>query len=662
MASFESREIRTILTTKNQGQRELSRFRGGLDGVTRAARMMGIGLGAAGLAAFARSVADASMRMESMQNALKAVTGSTEGAAAEIGFVREEAERLGLDLETAADSYTKLAAASKGTAIAGEETRDIFAAVAEASTVLGLSAADTTGALTAIGQMMSKGNVQAEELRGQLGERIPGAFQLAARAMDVTTQQLNDMLDQGKVLADDFLPRFARELRATYAEALPEAVNSSRASMNRLQTAIFGLKTEIGDSGFMASMNEGMNRTAEILGSQEMKTGIRAFGDFVGVISDNGQVLTDVLDGMAYAFKDVRDHIRDIKSDLSPILENKLVQFLIEKGPRNALPPGMAALSAYGEARRLIDSPEGAVARGGTRVAIGSDTAGFGGYAGSGAGGSGAEDGPEAAIEAMRERRFNQRRLEAQWDEEDRAANQTAYERRWRIQAEQEQALLELKKESAFELRMFTMEQQNEQREFEEEQTLIKLERLKREEEERARIISEGETYVMNMRRGNIGMALGLMQQFAGESKAIAIAGLAIQKGLAISETYINTQSAAAAALAPPPLGLGPALGEPLAAAIETQGYIRMGLIAATGLMDGARIAGSKSSGFGYGGGTPNSPIVTQTPAPSGPQDITIRLITDAKGAFTAEAVEETLIPHLNRANRRGVKIIVETQ
>ena len=44
--------------------------------------------------------------------------------------------------------------------------------------------------MLALAQMASKGTVQAEELRGQLGERLPGAFKIAAAAMGVTQAEL----------------------------------------------------------------------------------------------------------------------------------------------------------------------------------------------------------------------------------------------------------------------------------------------------------------------------------------------------------------------------------------------------------------------------------------------------------------------------------------
>jgi tape measure domain-containing protein len=54
------------------------------------------------------------------------------------------------------------------------------------SSALGLSVDDQRGIFKALEQMLSKGNVQAEELRGQLGERLPGAIYFSAKALGVT--------------------------------------------------------------------------------------------------------------------------------------------------------------------------------------------------------------------------------------------------------------------------------------------------------------------------------------------------------------------------------------------------------------------------------------------------------------------------------------------
>lgn len=202
--------------------------------------------GSLGLGMLIKSTADAAVQFQKFESGLRAATGSAGQAKRELEFVRSEAKRLGIDVVSAAESFTKLAASARGTALAGAEARNIFSAVSEASRVLGLSAEQTGGALTAIEQMISKGKVSAEELRGQLGERLPGAFQIAARAIGVTTQELDKMLSDGKLLAEDFLPAFAKEVTKTFATELPNAVNLAQAEFARFNNAMFDLKTTVG--------------------------------------------------------------------------------------------------------------------------------------------------------------------------------------------------------------------------------------------------------------------------------------------------------------------------------------------------------------------------------------------------------------------------------
>ncbi len=191
---------------------------------------------------------EAGKAAERLRNSFEAAAGSIHKGGAEQAYARAEAQRLGLDLLSTSQAYLKLTASAKGTALEGENTRAIFSSVAGAGRALGLSADEMSGALLAISQMMSKGTVNAEELRGQLSERLPGSFQIAARAMGVSTAELGKMLEKGEVVADDFLPRFAAELEKTFP-AGEKAVSGLTAETERLKTAWFGLKTTVMDTG-----------------------------------------------------------------------------------------------------------------------------------------------------------------------------------------------------------------------------------------------------------------------------------------------------------------------------------------------------------------------------------------------------------------------------
>lgn len=212
------------------------------------------------------AVIDAALANERLNSSLKVGLGSQQAATQELKFLREEADRLGLQFASAAEQYAKLTAASKGTELQGQKTRDIFLAVAKASTVLGLSTDQTGGALLAIEQMISKGTVSAEELRGQLGERLPGAFQLAARAIGVTTQELGTMLQKGEITAEQLLPALAAELEKTYGAQAQASAEGLNAQINRLDNSFTDLKLAVGQAGIINLFSDGVVAATEFIG------------------------------------------------------------------------------------------------------------------------------------------------------------------------------------------------------------------------------------------------------------------------------------------------------------------------------------------------------------------------------------------------------------
>ncbi|ABE50952.1 tape measure protein [Methylobacillus flagellatus] len=200
---------------------------------------------------FTKQIVQANLNFEKYNNTLVYATGSQHLAAVEMDYITRTADQLGLNLEGAIVGYTKFSAATRGTSIEGEKTREVFESIAKASVVMRLSADETNGALLAISQMISKGTVQAEELRGQLGERLPGAFNVAARAMGVTTQELDKLLEDGAVVSDEFLPRFADELTRTLGDNPQSAASSAQAQLNRLSNAYLEFKRSLGESLIM---------------------------------------------------------------------------------------------------------------------------------------------------------------------------------------------------------------------------------------------------------------------------------------------------------------------------------------------------------------------------------------------------------------------------
>lgn len=143
----------------------------------------------------------------------------------------------GLNLFDTTQSYIKFRAAIGATNLSVEEGQSIFESFAKTSAILGLSQEQTNGVFLALEQMISKGKITTEELRRQLGERIPGAFNIMANALGVTVVQLDKMLRKGEVLSEEALPKMAREMEKTFGIENVTKVDTVVAAQERLNTA-----------------------------------------------------------------------------------------------------------------------------------------------------------------------------------------------------------------------------------------------------------------------------------------------------------------------------------------------------------------------------------------------------------------------------------------
>jgi len=201
-------------------------------------RALGIALTGFTAVQVLKQITQTGIAFEQMRLALNSISADSAEAAQRFTFVAGEAERLGVDIETAVQGYTRLAAATRGTNLEGAATARIFSAVSEASAKLSLSTADAAGVMRALTQIASKGTLSVEELRQQLGDRLPGAFQIAANAMGVTTAKLNEMLQKGEIASEDFLPKFADAMRSAFDTDSRTRIDTTAASFSRLVTEI----------------------------------------------------------------------------------------------------------------------------------------------------------------------------------------------------------------------------------------------------------------------------------------------------------------------------------------------------------------------------------------------------------------------------------------
>lgn len=173
--------------------------------------------------------------LQANTNALKVASGSTEQFGKNQEFLKSLTDRMPISIVAASEGLKMWTAATKTSKIAGDTARTMFEDVSVATASMGIDAETSKGIFLALSQMMSKGTVSAEELRGQLGERLPGAFALMASSMGVSEQRLGKMMEQGQVISEDVLPNFTRVLREEFGTGLAQSANSINAVTTRLE-------------------------------------------------------------------------------------------------------------------------------------------------------------------------------------------------------------------------------------------------------------------------------------------------------------------------------------------------------------------------------------------------------------------------------------------
>lgn len=231
------------------------------------------------------SVFDTQNQLIAAQNRFAVGFGGDRGAAAdELRFVRSAAEELKLPVEALIEDYSKFVAASRELNFTQSQLREIFLGVAKASVVNKLSVADTKGVYRALTQIMSKNQVMAEELRQQLGDRLPGAIAIMAKAAGKSTAELTKMMEQGR-LSGDILIKFGRELDNVYGSQVSAALESPRAKLNDFLNVLFDIRDEVAKSGFIDELTDQLGEIAEELKTEDVKNGLIGIAKAIGSIA-----------------------------------------------------------------------------------------------------------------------------------------------------------------------------------------------------------------------------------------------------------------------------------------------------------------------------------------------------------------------------------------
>ena len=146
-------------------------------------------------------------------------------------------DRFLIPISDGVRQFTKLKASVLGAGFSTGTAITAFEGIASAIIATGGSTEDLNGALLATSQVFSKGKVSAEELRGQIGERLAGAFTTFAKSIAKTPQELDDLLGKGQVSLKDFI-KFVEELGKKYGKTAEILAKAPENAGLRLEVAL----------------------------------------------------------------------------------------------------------------------------------------------------------------------------------------------------------------------------------------------------------------------------------------------------------------------------------------------------------------------------------------------------------------------------------------
>lgn len=223
--------------------KSVGNYKGALSGIGNLMGAFGISTGIYLAADLVKNIFETTKQLQSLDLALRMVSGSQSEFATNQIFLSNLAEQYGIEIQGLTKNFTEFWVASKGK-LEAEQIKAIFTSISKSVAVMGLSVEQQDSAFLALQQMMSKGTVQAEELKKQLGNALPGAVKAATMAyqalhpeLKVTEKLFMEQMKAGKILSAELLPELAKAYEKLYGIENVNRAETLAAAQNRLSNS-----------------------------------------------------------------------------------------------------------------------------------------------------------------------------------------------------------------------------------------------------------------------------------------------------------------------------------------------------------------------------------------------------------------------------------------
>jgi lambda family phage tail tape measure protein len=220
-----------------------------------AAAGAGIGAGASGLRQQAAGISDYVKELNLAKITLAQASTSQADFNRNLQIARQISTDYSVGLKETVNGYAQVSVAARANGLTVQQTEAIYRGVISASVAFGKSQEDLDAIVRATVQVLSKGKVSAEEMGGQIGERLPGAVAKFAQATGRSLPELAKDFEQGKVTIADFV-KFTEKQVNDYDEIAKIIGASPEKAGARLKLALDTAAENYG--GFFQNIGAGM--------------------------------------------------------------------------------------------------------------------------------------------------------------------------------------------------------------------------------------------------------------------------------------------------------------------------------------------------------------------------------------------------------------------
>jgi tape measure domain-containing protein len=268
------------------------------------------------LTSFPSQVGQAVGALQSFNNTLKAISPTAEEAKASNQFILDIVDRYNVPLQSARDGFTKLYASMAPAGFKGDEIRELFTGVSQAAATFGMSADKVDRVNYAFAQMASKGQVMSEELKGQLGDVLPGAMGIFAEAAGMegpdAIQKFSKALEDGAYKGEAMrvlLKNVSVVLTKEFGPGAEGAARTFQGVINRMQnsTKLLYEAFEPVAVGFLNSVVVPLTS-----GIKTVADGFNAFFKGVNAKTSGGFAIAQGLEKLKPVFEGIRTNLTSL--------------------------------------------------------------------------------------------------------------------------------------------------------------------------------------------------------------------------------------------------------------------------------------------------------------------------------------------------------------